>query len=379
MSVTDTLPAGLTATTIAGTGWTCVLATLTCTRGDALASSASYPPIMLTVNVASNAPASLINGASVSGGGETNRDNNTSTVTTPVTSLPPDLTIAKIANGTFTQGQTGATYTLTVTNAGTGPTTAPVSVTDTLPAGLTATAIAGPGWTCVLATLTCSRSDALAPSASYPPITLTVNVAPNAPANVVNSASVSGGGETNTSNNTSTVTTPVTSLLPDLAIVKVPQGTFVRGQTGGSYTLTISNIGAGPTAGAVSVTDTLPLGLSATSIAGTGWSCVLAALTCTRSDALAPSASYPLITLTVNIASDAPATLLNTATVSGGGDSNASNNSGSALSSLLGAPGPAQSIPTLSVAGIAMLGTLLVLLTASCPAFVMRLRRGRIR
>ena len=33
----DTLPAGLTATAISGTGWTCVLATLSCTRGNALA------------------------------------------------------------------------------------------------------------------------------------------------------------------------------------------------------------------------------------------------------------------------------------------------------------------------------------------------------
>ncbi len=168
----------------------------------------------------------------MSGGGESNTGNNTSTITTPVIPLPSDLTIVKVANGTFTQGQTGATYTLTVTNAGTGPTSAAVSVTDTLPVGLTATAIAGTGWTCVLATLTCTRGDVLAPAASYPPITLTVNIAANAPANVVNIATVSGGGETNTGNNTSTVTTPVAPLLADLMIVKVANGTFTQGQTG---------------------------------------------------------------------------------------------------------------------------------------------------
>ena len=105
----------------------------------------------------------------------------------------------------------------------------------------------------MLATLTCTRSDVLAPSASYPPITLTVNVAANAPANVVNTATVSGGGETNVGNNTSTVTTPVAPLLPDLTIVKVANGTFAQGQVGATYTLTVTNAGAGPTSAAVSV------------------------------------------------------------------------------------------------------------------------------
>ena len=281
VSVTDVLPVGLSATAMTGTGWSCTLATLTCTRADMLAAAAAYPPITLTVDVASNAPANVVNAATVSGGGESNVSNNTSTITTPVIPLPPDLTIVKVANGTFTQGQTGATYTLTITNAGTGPTSAAVSVTDTLPVGLTATAIAGTGWTCVLATLTCTRSDVLAPAASYPPITLTVNIATNAPANVVNTATVSGGGETNTTNNSSTVTTPVTSLLADLTIVKVANGTFTQGQTGATYTLTVTNSGAGPTSAAVTVTDTLPVGLTATAIAGTGWTCVLATLTCT--------------------------------------------------------------------------------------------------
>ena len=77
----------------------------------------------------------------------------------------PDLTIAKSHSGNFTQGQTGATYSITATNSGSAPTSAAVSVTDTLPAGLTATAISGTGWTCVLGTLTCTRSDALAAGA----------------------------------------------------------------------------------------------------------------------------------------------------------------------------------------------------------------------
>src|SRR5262249_46332264 len=107
----------------------------------------------------------------------------------------PDLTIAKTHAGSFAQGQDG-TYTLTVSNGGTAATSAQVTAKDTLPGGLTATAMSGTGWTCTLSTLTCTRADALAGGAVYPAITLTVSVAANAPSSVTNAASVSGGGET---------------------------------------------------------------------------------------------------------------------------------------------------------------------------------------
>jgi len=83
----------------------------------------------------------------------------------------PDLQIAKTHTGNFTQGQTGATFTITVTNVGlkfTDGTT--VTMTDALPAKFTATAAAGTGWTCVLVpAVSCTRSDVLDSKASYPP------------------------------------------------------------------------------------------------------------------------------------------------------------------------------------------------------------------
>jgi Domain of unknown function DUF11/Beta-propeller repeat len=112
----------------------------------------------------------------------------------------PDMTIASSHTGNFTQGQTGATYTITASNAGTGVTTGAVTVTETVPSGLTATSMAGNGWTCTQPSGPCTRSDALNAGSSYPPITLTVNVSATAPASVTNMVSVAGGGETNTSN-----------------------------------------------------------------------------------------------------------------------------------------------------------------------------------
>ncbi len=137
-------------------------------------------------------------------------------VTISYTEAPPaDLTISKSHTGNFTSGQVGAQYMITVSNGGTGASSGTVTVVDALPAGLTAIAISGSGWACTLATLTCTRSDSLAAAGNYAAVTVTVNVAGNAPASVTNSATVSGGGETNTSNDTATdPTTVVQSCTP---------------------------------------------------------------------------------------------------------------------------------------------------------------------
>ena len=266
----------------------------------------------------------------VTGGNDGNSANNT--VFDPTTIIrATDLTIAKTANGSFTQGQSGAGYTLTVTNGGGIASSGTVSVLDNLPTGLSPATISGPGWSCTISgnTATCTRSDPLAPGASYPPIIVTVNVASNAPPLVTNVATVGGGGDLNAANNAATVVTSI-ARTPDLAIAKSHTGNFTQGQTA-TYTITITNIGAAPTAAAVVVADPMFLPLTPGTASGSGWVCdVLTELIrCQRSDALAPGASYPPITMTAGIASNAPASILNRATVSGGGDGNASNNSAS--------------------------------------------------
>lgn len=155
---------------------------------------------------------SLANTATVaapSGVTDTNSSNNSVTDTDTVTA--PDLTISKSHTGTWTQADLGRTYTLTVTNSGTGPTSGTVTVTDTLPAGLSAWTISGTGWTCTLGTLTCTRSDVLAAGSSYPPITLTVDVDIAAPASVTNTAAVSGGGQVNTANDSASDPTSISA------------------------------------------------------------------------------------------------------------------------------------------------------------------------
>lgn len=127
----------------------------------------------------------------------------------------PDLTVTSSHSGSFAQGDAADTYTLTVANGGGALTSGTVTVTDTLPSGLTATGLTGTGWLINADHRTASRSDALAAGASYPALTLTVSVSPSAPASVTNSVAVSGGGETNTGNDVfSDATTINASLTP---------------------------------------------------------------------------------------------------------------------------------------------------------------------
>ena len=90
----------------------------------------------------------------------------------------------------FVRGST-ATITLSVSNPTTMPTDGSVTtVTHPLPAGLTLVSASGSGWTCT--TTTCTRTDVLAPGASFPPITYTVNVASTAPAVLTTAPRVTG-------------------------------------------------------------------------------------------------------------------------------------------------------------------------------------------
>jgi uncharacterized repeat protein (TIGR01451 family) len=107
----------------------------------------------------------------------------------------PDLTVTKSHVDPFTQGDVGDTFTITVKNVGNSDTSGTVTVVDTLPASFTATAMSGSGWSCNTGTLTCTTSNVLAAGASYPAITLTVNVDNNAPIFNTNNAKVSGGSE----------------------------------------------------------------------------------------------------------------------------------------------------------------------------------------
>jgi uncharacterized repeat protein (TIGR01451 family) len=228
----------------------------------------------------------------------------------------PVLTITRTHTGSFFQGQTGATYSVIVGNAAlAGPSTSTVSVTDIALSGLTLVSMSGTGWSCTGAT--CTRSDALNPGASYPAMTIAVNVAADAGSPLAAQASVSGGGSATSTATDNTVIMPTAVL----SVSESHTGNFTQGQSGATYTTVSNAAAAGPSAGTVTLTQTLPAGLTLVSMSGTGWSCTGAI--CTRSDALNPGASYPVVTVTVNVAANAGSPLAIQASVSGGGSASA--------------------------------------------------------
>ncbi|HEX2916673.1 MAG TPA: SdrD B-like domain-containing protein [Chloroflexia bacterium] len=133
--------------------------------------------------------------------------------------------------------------------------------------------------------------------------------------------------------NVASTSANIVSSTPDMTIAKSHVGTFVQGGTG-HFTITVSNSNAVPTTAPVQVVDTIPAFLTPTAASGTGWTCSISGstVTCDRSDVLNGSSSYPVIDVTVSIASNAPAlsTIVNTATVSGGGEAPADSRNDSA-------------------------------------------------
>jgi len=253
-----------------------------------------------------------------------------------------DLTIFKSHIGDFAVGSNGV-YTLQVKNTGTSAIAAgqTITVTDALPTGLTFVSGTGAGWTCNAAgqNVTCTNilgAGGLAGGASSS-ITLTVSVGTTIADTVTNTSTVSvttpATNDTNASNNTATDLTTI--LKPDVTVLKSHVGNFTRGSTG-TYTITVKNINSTATVGTVTLADTLPSGLTATAISGSGWICTLATLTCTRNDVLSGKASYPPITVTVSVAGNASSPLTNTANVSGGGESNTSNNTATDVTNIDG-------------------------------------------
>jgi uncharacterized repeat protein (TIGR01451 family) len=148
---------------------------------------------------------------------------------------------------------------------------------------------------------------------------------------------------------------------PDLAITKKHSGPFTPDQ-GGTFTLSIVNVGTEATTGPITVTDPMPPGLRVVSASGTGWDCSATTplrVNCTNPGPLAPEPSVPalIITVKVSVMLGGPSTIRNTATVSTDDDSNPSNNTSSDVI-LVQRPelAPAASPAGLAAAVIALIG-----------------------
>lgn len=204
VTMTADLPAGLTLQSLSGKGWAC--AGSTCTRVDALQSLSSYPPLVELVEVDSSISGAVTNSATVFGGGSATQSGQTSFAVTPLTGLG----ISVRHSGNPTPGGT-VTYQLVVRSGVSASSTGErVTVTESVPSGLAITSMSGTGWTC--ANNQCGRDDVLQPSASYPPIFVTMYVSTSAPLTAINTATVVQGTASASGNDWTTVLSVASSV-----------------------------------------------------------------------------------------------------------------------------------------------------------------------
>ena len=210
-------------------------------------------------------------------------------VTLTGTGLASDLLIAKTSPASAIV-DTNFTYVLTVTNVGNAATSGLITINDTLQSGLSFVSGSGSGFTCAAsgADVTCTGSPTIAVSGTA---TVNITVTPNQPGTFVNSAEVAGGNDTTLegSGNTSTL---VGSPPPDLTLVIGQPQPALFVDLVSTIPMTVTNSGAGPTMGVVSVTLTLPTGSSApVTFTDGAWSCSTGGqlVACTQPNSLLPS------------------------------------------------------------------------------------------
>ena len=176
-----------------------------------------------------------------------------------------DLSATVTHSGNFVSGGTGQ-YTLTVSNSGVAGIEREdntVTVTDTLPAGLTFNAATGAGWTCnaVGQVVTCTHAAPLNAGASFPPITLSVNVLEAAAPTVSNPVVVSTPSfEFDPTNNTvsdSTITVDPSLATSSKTVLDVNGGEASPGDTL-RYTVTLTESAGGQAVNVV-LSDDIPV------------------------------------------------------------------------------------------------------------------------
>jgi uncharacterized repeat protein (TIGR01451 family) len=337
VAFSDTLPAGLVVSTPNGLTGACGGGTITAVAGSGSVSlSGGTLPSSSSCNFSVNVTGTSAGTKNNTTGQVTSVEGGTGGTASASIAVVAPPSIAKAFNPTAIGVNGTSTLTFTITNpAANTVAEAGVAFTDTLPAGLvvatpnglanscggTATATAGSGSISLTGGTIAAASSCTLSASVTGASTGTFN-------NTSGAVSSTNGGTGNTASATLTIAPA------DMTITKTHNGTFHRQQTGAQYFITVSNSGAGPTVGTVTAVDNLPVignphNIVPTDISGTGWTCTLATLTCTRTDVLAPGSSYPVITMTVDIPQNITNNFTNTATVSGGGETNTGNNTAS--------------------------------------------------
>jgi uncharacterized repeat protein (TIGR01451 family)/fimbrial isopeptide formation D2 family protein len=257
-----------------------------------------------------------------------------------------DVAITNTATGSLVAGQsTPDAWEINVRNNGDDTAVGPFNLSDVignLPAGVTITSVTGAGWSCTTpdkdGNFTCVRTnanDTLAKGASFPTITVGVDVAPE----VVNGTVVKNNAtvyalttDPDHSNNVAPSLLTVATKA-DLSIVKNASGDFNAGEVA-TWTIDVSNAGPSVSHKPTTITDTIPDGVTDVAASGTGWDVTITGnkIVATTDDLIGAANR---LTVTGKIDSSFTGDISNTATVAGGEtDPNADNNTSTAKASV---------------------------------------------
>jgi uncharacterized repeat protein (TIGR01451 family) len=271
ITVVDSLPTGLTYQSVTGAGWSCAATgqRVVCVNAGPLANGGNTT-LAISAAVAVGTTGSPTNILIVLGSTiDPDQSDNRFTFTTATTSAA--FAPTKTHAGNFTVGQNGV-YTISATNSGSWATISTLTVTDTLPAGMSYVSGTGTNWTCASTggapdVVTCTHLNttpiAIGGSTS---ITLTVAVAAAAAPSKTNKIYLAGGGQlaTTTASDPTTVNPLTVAVTPDLATVsQLPSNA-----TSYTQTFTITNSSAASTTYNLVATKVPGTSLTITSVKG---------------------------------------------------------------------------------------------------------------
>jgi uncharacterized repeat protein (TIGR01451 family) len=225
ITVTDAVPLSISQITPTGAGWqftsnalsTATMVTATYIGDYPILTGDSLPDITLSGVLTSAAVPTVINSAMVSTPLDSDTSDNTSSDTVDVDPAP-DLALGLTHAGTTCISvKQDVTWTLSVTNGmDAGPVlNGPITLTDTLPAGLNNIRTTGNNWSITsngtVVTALYAGSYPVDPGATLPPIIVRGNIIATGGTTLLNTAMVSTLGDSNTSNDTISDSVPVCS------------------------------------------------------------------------------------------------------------------------------------------------------------------------
>jgi len=323
VSMADVLPANATFVSATDTTSGAVLTPSAGVLTDAIGNLAHGATETIMVVVTPTVAGAITNTAFVEGNqNDSNQSNNAANVTTPVNGIgspPIDLSITKTSSPSIGTVGVNETYTITVKNNDAANTATGVSMADVLPANATFVSAIDTTSGAVLTPSAGVLTDAIGDLAHGATETITVVVTPTAEGAITNTAFVEGNqNDTNQSNNTASVNTPVNgngSPPIDLSITKTALPTFGTVGTSETYTITVKNNDPANAATSVSMTDTLPANATFVSATDTTSGAVLTPAAGMLTDAIGSLAHGATETITVVVTPTAAGTITNAAMV----------------------------------------------------------------